>query len=210
MQCPTCGQFVKDSSALTTLTGLRVALDVGHGWGSFGEFDVGAIGNGITEYELNVLTATICADILKSKGAAVFVFNYPKADNARLTLYQKGQRAAAVGANLFVSIHHNAFNGAAQGTETLVHKLANASDVKFAECMQDALMKELMLTNRGVKRQSLGVLSGVPQTVPAILTEGFFIDWKGFNGKIPSELSERYGKGLAAGIERFWPVVKHG
>jgi len=210
MQCAMCGQEVKDTSTLTKLKGLHVALDVGHGWGSFGEFDVGAIGNGATEYELNYLTATICSYLLTSKGAKVSIFNYPKADKMRLTLVEKGRRAGIVGANLFVSIHHNAFNGAAQGTETLVHKSATASDLKFAECVQNALVKELLMTDRGVKKQSLGVLAGVPEHIPAILTEGFFIDSKDFHGKIPNELSERYARGVAAGIEQMWEVLKGG
>ena len=194
--CDLCGQ---PSNALA---GKIIALDVGHGWNQSAIYDAGAVGNNTTEHELNKLTAYRASEILETLGAKVFVFNYEN-EKERLGLRDKGKRAGGVKADVFVSVHHNAFNGSAQGTETLVHTQATSDDVKLANRIQVRLVEELKLTNRGVKYQQLGVLSGCPASIPACLTEGFFIDWTGYNGKIPEEVTERYALGLALGIKDF-------
>ena len=194
--CKLCGQ---PSNALA---GKVIALDVGHGWNQSAIYDAGAVGNNTTEHELNKLTAYRASEILETLGAKVFVFNYEN-EKERLGLRDKGKRAGGVKADVFVSVHHNAFNGSAQGTETLVHTQATSEDVKLANSIQVRLVEELKLTNRGVKYQQLGVLSGCPASIPACLTEGFFIDWKGFSGKIPEEVTESYALGLGRGIKEF-------
>ena len=194
--CKLCGQ---PSNALA---GKVIALDVGDGWNQSAIYDAGAVGNNTTEHELNKLTAYRASEILETLGAKVFVFNYEN-EKERLGLRDKGKRAGGVKADVFVSVHHNAFNGSAQGTETLVHTQATSEDVKLANSIQVRLVEELKLTNRGVKYQQLGVLSGCPASIPACLTEGFFIDWKGFSGKIPEEVTESYALGLARGIKEF-------
>ena len=194
--CKLCGQ---PSNALA---GKVIALDVGHGWNQSAIYDAGAVGNNTTEHELNKLTAYRASEILETLGAKVFVFNYEN-EKERLGLRDKGKRAGGVKADVFVSVHHNAFNGSAQGTETLVHTQATSEDVKLANSIQVRLVLELKLTYRGVKYQQLGVLSGCPAAIPACLTEGFFIDWKGFSGKIPEEVTESYALGLARGIKEF-------
>ena len=195
--CELCGQ------PSNTLFGKVITLDVGHGWNQSAIYDAGAVANGTTEQILNAKVANRVAELLRSMQAVVHVFDYASAGSPRLWLSEKGKRAGAVKADVFVSIHHNAFNGSAQGTETLVHTQATSEDVRLANCIQVKLVDELKMTNRGVKYQQLGVLSGCPSSIPACLTEGFFIDWKGFSGKIPEEATERYALGIARGIKEF-------
>jgi N-acetylmuramoyl-L-alanine amidase len=198
-KCPLCEQEIKKQQ----LTGRVVALDVGHGYGSTALFDSGAVGNGTREYDLNARTASRAAEMLRSLGAIVHVFLYNDA-NVRLTLAQKGARAGEVNADVFVSIHHNAAEGGvAQGTETLVHSLAVREDEKLAAAIQARLVEALGYHDRGVKYQNLGVLKGCPTSVPACLTEGFFMNWKTFAGKIPADVQEAYATGLALGIRDY-------
>lgn len=197
--CPTCNQSVPDK----VLDGKVVALDVGHGWGSGAAFDVGAQGNNTNEQALNAEVARLVKRDLESKGATVHVFDYTSDTAPKLFLRQKGKRAGEVNAHVFVSIHHNAFDGTVNGTETLVDDDATHEDIELAKAIQINLLKELAYPNRGVKRQQLGVLRGCPPVIPACLTEGFFIDWKYFNGRIPSTAIVSYAKGLALGIEEF-------
>jgi N-acetylmuramoyl-L-alanine amidase len=196
--CELCGQ------PSNTLSGKVIALDVGHGWSQSAVYDVGAVGNGAKEQELNAKVAYKVQNILQTLGAITHVFDYSPAGSPRLWLSEKGKRAGAIKADVFISIHHNAFNGSAQGTETLVHTQATSEDVKLANSIQIRLVEELKLTNRGVKYQQLGVLSGCPSSIPACLTEGFFIDWRGFGGKIPEDVTERYALGLSLGIKEFF------
>lgn len=197
--CPTCHQEIQNK----VLAGKIIAIDVGHGWASGAAFDVGATGNNANEQALNAEVARLVKTDLENKGATVHVFDYTSESSQRLFLRQKGQRAGDVKANVFVSIHHNAFDGSVNGTETLVDDQATQEDLRLAKAIQNALLKELGYANRGVKRQSLGVLKGCPTSIPACLTEGFFIDWKYFNGKIPSTVTVGYANGISRGLESF-------
>jgi len=197
--CPTCQQEIQ----IKVLAGKTVAIDVGHGWASGAAFDVGATGNNVNEQSLNAEVARLVRIDLENKGAKVHVFDYTSESSPRLFLRQKGKRAGDVKADVFVSIHHNAFDGSVNGTETLVDDDATQEDMRLAKTIQNALLKELGYANRGVKRQPLGVLKGCPVSIPACLTEGFFIDWRHFQGKIPSIATVSYANGVARGIEQF-------
>lgn len=185
------------------MQGKIIALDVGHGWNESALYDAGAIGNGETEQALNAKTANRAAEVLRLLGATIHIFDYSAKDSPRLSLGAKGKRAGAVKADVFVSIHHNAFNGSAQGTETLVHSQATKEDEILAKAIHKQLMEHLKLSDRGVKYQQLGVLKGCPESIPCCLTEGFFIDSARFKGVIPPEVTEAYAMGLAMGIKDF-------
>ena len=197
-KCQLCDQEILNQ----VLKGKIVALDVGHGWNTTALFDVGAEGNGNTEQELNKATALKAAELLKTLGATVHVFEYSD-PNLRLSLREKGKRAGTVMADVFVSIHHNAFNGQAQGTETCIDSEATAEDSVLAKAIQARLIEHLGFLDRGIKQQPLGVLKGCPPAIPACLTEGFFIDAARFKGVIPAEVTEAYALGLAIGIKDY-------
>lgn len=199
-KCPTCNQTIITKS----LNGKVIALDAGHGWGKAAGFDVGALGNGANEQALNAEVARLAKDMLEDKGATVHLFDYTSEDSPRLFLRDKGLRAGKVNAHIFVSIHHNAFNGSVNGTETLVDDDATQEDLRLAKAIQTELLKSLNYPNRGVKKQPLGILKGCPVSIPACLTEGFFIDWRNFNGKIPKTVTENYAAGIVAGIEDYF------
>lgn len=79
------------------------------------------------------------------------------------------------GADLFVSIHCNAFNGIANGVETLVYP-SDISGYKLAGAIQNQILETFEeLTDRGLKdRTDLAVLNGTD--MPAVLVEMAFID----------------------------------
>lgn len=197
--CPLCNQEVLNK----VLAGKVIALDVGHGWSQAATFDVGAVGNNTTEHDLNRRVAFHIEKILETLGATVHVFDYFRDDSPRLWLSEKGKRAGAVKADVFVSIHHNAFDGSAQGTETLVHSKATEQDVALAKAIQKQLVEHLKLTDRGVKWKQLGVLGGCPASIPACLTEAFFIDSVRFKGSIPESALEAEALAIALGIKEF-------
>ena len=197
-KCQLCDQEILSQ----VLKGKVIALDVGHGWNTTALFDVGAEGNGTTEYLLNAMTAQKAAEYLRLLGAIVHVFQYNDPE-VRLALRQKGKRAGDVKADVFVSVHHNAFNGQAQGTETCIDSEATAEDSVLAKAIQARLVEHLGFLDRGIKQQSLGVLKGCPPSIPACLTEGFFIDAARFKGVILAEVTESYALGLAIGIKDY-------
>jgi N-acetylmuramoyl-L-alanine amidase len=185
-----------------TLMGIKVAIDCGHGYdSSLATFDVGATGNGVKEVDLNHRTGLGVKEALEKLGATVDVYYYDN-PNLKLNLRQKGGKAA--GHDCFVSIHHNAFNLKAQGFETLVLNQGQASqgDKILAEKILAALKIYHEIPSRGVKEQSLGVLKGVPSSVPCCLVECFFID-----GPLPVSVDEMVAKSvksISRGIEDYF------
>lgn len=79
------------------------------------------------------------------------------------------------GADLFISIHCNAFNETAHGVETLTHP-TDREGHKLAACIQSQILDTFEeLLDRGVKdRDNLAVLNGTDMT--AVLVELAFID----------------------------------
>jgi N-acetylmuramoyl-L-alanine amidase len=186
------------------LTGLKVFLDAGHGLHSGAGLDVGAVGHGMREWDLNVGQALAIKKALFDLGAAVTCGIYAQGyTDKQLTLREKGARAE--GFDIFVSLHHNAFNGSAQGHEVLIHTNGSDADAALAQTINTQLDKALPFANRGVKRQRLGVLAGVPGTVhAACLTESFFIDGPGAT----KERSLQAAQAIARGIIEYARAAK--
>lgn len=191
------------------LRGLDVALDTGHGVTGSGSFDPGAVNryHNFTEYELNRRVAFRVRDLLQARGARVSVHTYPRG-SVRRSLFQKGTVAA--GHDLFVSVHHNAFNRSAQGAEVLVHNTrTNSGSIRLAQLIQDRLVQRVFngqsRYDRGVKRMGLGVLSGAHSRIrTAVLVEGFFLDPQNVTPTRVDQWVEAESQAIAAGIGQYW------
>ena len=78
-------------------------------------------------------------------------------------------------ADLFVSIHCNAFNQQAKGTEVEVYSYSCTEANKLANCIQNQIVDSIGTVDRGIKeRQNLCVLRNTD--MPAVLVELAFID----------------------------------
>ena len=88
-------------------------------------------------------------------------------------LYRICDQANQAECDLFVSIHFNAYNGRASGTETLIS--GSTGSLMLGHCIQTNLKAVLNLPNRGIKeRPGLFVLRNT--IMPAVLVEVCFID----------------------------------
>ena len=77
-------------------------------------------------------------------------------------------------ADIFVSLHCNAANGSAQGTETLVYN-EDGESAELAGCIQSQIVNSLGTVDRGIKeRPMLIVLKHT--NMPAVLVEMAFVD----------------------------------
>ncbi len=179
------------------LTGKRIILDPGHGEVERGVNDPGAIApNGATERDLVRRQATLIKARLEAQGARVTLIE----NGTGMSLTQIG--ALGRGADCFVSLHLNVFNRQAQGHEVLIDSQGSAADERLARLINEELDREFEIQNRGIKRQGLAVLRGVPQSVPAVLTESFFIDSVN-NGATLNAWIVRAADAIANGITRF-------
>ena len=175
-------------------------IEVGHGPHP-GGFEKGAYAHGVHEYDLNWIAARECAQALGEEGVPCQI------TDSGASLYDIGQEARDF--DCFVSIHHNAFNGQAQGCEALVHQDKHEQDdIDLAQFISRRLAYVLGFHDRGVKQMRLGVLSGAEDaeenhyrfTQASVLAECYFMDTVK-DGH--STLSKAAGKAIAQGIINF-------
>ena len=133
------------------------------------DYDPGAVNYDIPLYENEVAwnVGNLVAEYLEAAGCEVKVL---QSESLR-HIYES---ANEWGADYFVSIHCNAFNASAHGTETLTYP-SDVEGYKLAGCIQAQIVDSLDTLDRGLKaRTDLAVLNGTD--MPAVLVEMAFID----------------------------------
>lgn len=182
---------------------MRVWLDVGHGCLPEGKFDPGSWGPGVCEHDL----ALICASRVQTCLSVIGIES--KLILGPLSFKERGEKAED---GIFVSIHLNAFNKSAQGTETITCVDPTDDDQMLARSIQAEVVELLELPDRGVKQRSLAVLKAVPGGVPAVLCEPFFCDAVDeFDKAI--QMAQLAAAGIARGIQNYFKkngVSQHG
>lgn len=182
------------------LEGFRVCLEAGHGYHDTMEYDPGAVAHGFEEHKLNAAQVEHVAKLLEADGCKVTKV-ICRAGNG-LALSKRGLQAA--GHDLFLSFHHNAANGKAQGTEVLMHLQGTLSDAGFATALSKRVANALGYFDRGMKKQSLGVLRQVPKEVKAaVLVESYFMDNTALAGTDLETLSLKAADAAAEGIADY-------
>lgn len=180
---------------------MKVFINPGHDI----KYDSGAVNNnyGITEAEIAKSVGEKVAYYLNQVGYATQVM---QSDNLNYDSdYADRPYPVCVAANdwnsdLFVSIHCNAANTTAKGTETLVYGLGGQSE-KLANCIQTQIIDSLDTVDRGLKvRPELTVLKRTD--MPAVLVELAFID-NDEDANLLIERQEDFSKAIARGITDY-------
>ena len=134
------------------------------------DYDPGAVNEelGLRENEIALTIGEIVENYLTAAGCEVQLLQSESLSG----IYEA---ANEWGADLFISIHCNAFNETAHGVETLTHP-TDREGHKLAACIQSQILDTFEeLLDRGVKdRDNLAVLNGTDMT--AVLVELAFID----------------------------------
>ncbi len=167
-------------------------LDAGHGG-----VEPGAVYNGRQEKDDNLNLTLAIGDILAEEGHDV---EYTRTTDVYESPFEKAMEANASGADLFVSIHRNAFPvpGEASGVETLIYD-ASGIKLEIAESI-NAELEEIGFKNLGVKeRPNLVVLRRTE--MPAVLVEAGFLDSEEDN-RLFDENFNAIARGIADGITR--------
>lgn len=154
---------------------MKIFLDPGH---NYEGADAGAVGNGLREQDVTFCIAEKLKELLTKAGYEVKMSREKLTDSLGSTvlksLYKRAEMANEWDADLFISIHCNAYDERVRGTEVFVYS-KYSSACSIAERVQAAIVENLGTIDRGVKERSeLAVLS---RTVcPAMLVETAFID----------------------------------
>lgn len=182
---------------------MKICLDAGHNWSGF---DLGASGNGLKEQDITFSIAHKLANKLKNYGIEVIETRPTKETNlgydTNSSLQARCDIANKANADYFISIHCNAGDSKANGTETFAYK-PNTVGEKLAKVVNTALVNEIKTTNRGVKFADFKVLRST--TMPAILIEvGFITNYNDAN--ILKNKQDDIVNGILKGILNFLGV----
>ena len=171
---------------------MKIYINAGHGG-----TDCGAVGFGLNERDLVADIGKRVSSYLRAVGYDVKFFQYDG-------LQTICDDANAFGADLFVSIHCNAANGSAHGTETFWSGFSETSH-RLAIAIQNQLLNSLPVTNRGVKSSGFYVLKHT--NMPAVLVETAFID-NAEDNQLLRERADDFARAIARGISDFYANQK--
>lgn len=175
---------------------MRVFLNPGHA--PDGNPDPGACGWGLKECDVAKSVAELAAGYLIAAG--VEVVGCLQSDS----LYEVVSASNRADADVFISVHCNACNGAAQGTEVW-HYHGSGEGEKLAQCIQNQIVDAIGTVDRGVKGAKPGVnglyvLSNTDAV--AVLVELAFIDHAGDAELLRSQQDE-FARAIARGITDY-------
>lgn len=180
---------------------MKVFLNPGHDR----KYDSGAIHRtaGTKEADIAFAVGTLVESYLLAAGVDV---DYLQSDNLCGEAHHDDRPVSVCseannsGADIFVSIHCNAFNMLARGTETLCFQFGGEGE-KLANCIQKQIVDSIGTVDRGVKeRQDLAVLRHTD--MPAVLVEMAFIDNDG-DHELLTRKQDDFAKAIARGITDY-------
>lgn len=155
---------------------MTIILDPGHGMGNrrADVYDPGAVGiNKVTEAEIVMDWANEIRAFLQCLGHKVIRTRANASDPAHVS--ERADIARDYKGKVMLSLHCNAFNGTASGTESFYRGESNKA---LAKSINDAVVKALGTKDRGVKTEGSSQHSrlAVMSFQPCILLEIGFID----------------------------------
>ena len=175
---------------------MKVFLNPGHA--PNGNPDPGACGCGLRECDVAKSVADLVADYLKRAG--VEVVGSLQSDS----LHEVVSASNRADAEVFISIHCNACNGSANGTEVW-HFYGSGEGKKLADCIQNQIVDALGTVDRGVKGAKPGVnglyvLSNTDAV--AVLVELAFIDNES-DAALLRERKDDFARAIARGVTDY-------
>lgn len=149
-----------------------IVLSAGHGGR-----DPGASYNGVREKDVNLAVTLACRDYLNDNYTG-HTLVLPRATDVWVSLPDRRELTRKVNADLYVSIHHNAYNiPSANGFSTYVHSgpLFGVT-LRYREILHKTVydyVKTLGIRDRGMKRGDHWVTREMP--APTVLMEYMFL-----------------------------------
>ena len=201
------GSTATNTSATSSNAPL-IAIDPGHNYGG----DTGAPSNinGVNYHEedLTLDIGVAAKNALLAAGYNVVMTrdagDRPTSD-LNTSLSDKVNVANSANANFFISIHMNAFDGSAHGTEVYTYTAPTQLATNVAKVICDGISQKIDTTNRGVKTANYYVLRNT--NMPAILIECAFIDNPSDVAKLSNPADQQLiAQAIVDGIKAGFPI----
>lgn len=176
-----------------------IVLDPGHG----GK-DPGAVKKNAREKEIVLKVANLVKQKLEKDGATV---KMTRIGDTFPSLEERVKYAKNENGEIFVSLHANAASKeTAKGTETFYSVTSNANekeDFALATAINNEIVKNAKMYNRGVKRADYVVIKG--QVMPAVLVElGFLTNSDDYNKLVSDDYIEIFAQSIYNGIVEYY------
>lgn len=171
---------------------MRVFLNPGHV--PDGNPAPGACGFGLRECDVAKNVADLAADYLSAAG--VEVVGCLQSDS----LHEIVLASNYADTDVFISIHCNACNGMAQGTEVW-HYYGSGAGEKLAQCIQNQIVDALGTVDRGIKSAKPGV-NGLYVLSNTDAVELAFIDHVG-DAELLRSRQDEFARAIARGVTDY-------
>ena len=172
---------------------LVVCIDPGHG----GE-DPGAVCNDVEEKVVNLEISLRIRPLIEAMGYGVVM---TRTTDITLSLQERCNIANNARADIFVSVHNNAYLTTSEGTETFCY-YDSEEGRRLATLIHNQVVKRIGLTNRGVKEAGFYVLKNTD--MPAALLEGAFITNPEEAELLQDpEFQQEIAEGVAEGVHKY-------
>lgn len=186
---------------------VKIALDAGHGKNTSGKRSPDGK---IREWNINEAVRKKVEQKLKNYEGVSILTVSDKTGNRDIPLGERTKKANNWKADVYVSIHHNAYGtgwNSANGVETFVYKTQPKESVRLAQYVQEELVKQTDLKNRGVKASNLAVTRET--NMPAILVEGGFMTNKEEAAYMKTEkYQEEMATAIVNGLDKYLNLKK--
>lgn len=188
---------------------MRIAVDAGHGPETPGKRTPDG---SMREFYFNSVVARYVRDELQQYDGVETLFTHADDGSRDVPLKERTDKANGWKADVFVSIHANAFGSTwndANGIETFVYTSRPSEAVKLAEAVQNALIRATGRRDRGVKAGDLHVLRETKMT--ALLVEcGFMTNREEAELLKSDEYRRKCAAAVVQGIAEVYGLKKSG
>lgn len=224
------GQVLGWINKLGLKDNIVIYLDAGHGGNPSKGGNPGAVYNGVKEQDLNLNISLKVRSRLENLGYTVVMSreddNHSYADHWRDDLYARPAHANQIGADILVSVHHNAsgvWDSSQNGIETYIYGFSSSypplpenekyhndpvrinESRKLAESIHKDLVANTGANDRGVKP---GAFIAVREAkMPAVLLElGFMSNRTELNQLTNSSYQNKLVDGIVSGIHNYFLI----
>lgn len=198
---------IADKKPEGKLSGLRIAVDAGHGG-----YDGGARAriSGIWEKELNLAVALLLKDELEDMGAEVVMTRDADEDLAEVSgsgkkrsdLSARLKIAEEFGADMLLSIHMNEYRSSRESGPQVFFKAGSDGSMLLAQKLQESLVSQL--EPKRVRVAMAGDYYILGLRIPSVLIEcGFISNPEEEEKLISKEYQQRLAAAIAHGTAEF-------